>query len=64
MALRLIRRLFSKAGYSIALVARGADSIKQLSEEINASGGDVCTFSHFSQSQLIVYRRQGLWFPC
>jgi len=37
------RRLFSKAGYSVALIARGADSVTQLAEELNATGGDVCT---------------------
>lgn len=33
-------RAFSKAGYSVALIARRADSLKSLAEEINSSGGD------------------------
>lgn len=37
----IFRRTFSKAGYSVALVARGKDVVDQLAEELNASGGDV-----------------------
>jgi NADP-dependent 3-hydroxy acid dehydrogenase YdfG len=43
----LTRRTFSKAGYSVALIARGEDTIKQFADELNASGGDVCTFLSF-----------------
>ncbi len=32
-------RLFAKQGYAIALIARGADSLKALSDEINSAGG-------------------------
>jgi len=38
-------RAFSKAGYAVALIARGADSLKTLAEEINSSGGDVRIFT-------------------
>ncbi|KAF8884666.1 hypothetical protein BD779DRAFT_1442958, partial [Infundibulicybe gibba] len=33
-------RLFSKEGYSVALIARGQDSLKSLAEEITKSGGN------------------------
>jgi len=33
-------RAFSKAGYAVALIARGADSVNKLAEEINNSGGE------------------------
>ncbi|KAI5900071.1 NAD(P)-binding protein [Schizophyllum commune H4-8] len=32
-------RAFAKAGYSVALIARGEDSLKSLAQEIKASGG-------------------------
>lgn len=35
------RRVFSKSGYAVALVARGADSVKKLADELNSSGGEV-----------------------
>jgi NAD(P)-dependent dehydrogenase (short-subunit alcohol dehydrogenase family) len=44
----LFRRTFSKAGYTIALIARGSDAVKQLADELNASGGEVCMSSSFS----------------
>ncbi|KAF9002190.1 NAD(P)-binding protein [Cyathus striatus] len=37
-------RLFAKKGYSVALIARGADHVKNLAEEINASGGEAAPF--------------------
>ncbi|KAG5636169.1 hypothetical protein H0H81_008919 [Sphagnurus paluster] len=37
-------RVFSKAGYSVALVARGADSVNELAKELNASGGEASPF--------------------
>ncbi|KAF9002187.1 short-chain dehydrogenase/reductase SDR [Cyathus striatus] len=37
-------RLFAKKGYSVALIARGADHVKKLAEEINASGGEAAPF--------------------
>ncbi|RDB21611.1 Carbonyl reductase family member 4 [Hypsizygus marmoreus] len=37
-------RLFSKAGYSIALVARGADALNTLAQELNSSGGNAVGF--------------------
>ncbi|KAJ7862070.1 hypothetical protein B0H13DRAFT_1112029 [Mycena leptocephala] len=36
-------RAFSKAGYSVALIARGQSSLSALSEEIKSNGGDVGT---------------------
>ncbi|KII84852.1 hypothetical protein PLICRDRAFT_45669 [Plicaturopsis crispa FD-325 SS-3] len=38
-------RVFSKAGYSVALIARGADSLNSLAAEIKASGGDAAPFA-------------------
>ena len=35
------RRLFAKSGYSVALIARGAEVVDKLTEEINKSGGHV-----------------------
>ncbi|KAF8977286.1 short-chain dehydrogenase/reductase SDR [Cyathus striatus] len=37
-------RLFAKKGYSVALIARGADYVKNLAEEIIASGGEAAPF--------------------
>ncbi|KIK58566.1 hypothetical protein GYMLUDRAFT_74851 [Collybiopsis luxurians FD-317 M1] len=37
-------RAFAKEGYSIALLARGADSLKSLEEELKASGADAASF--------------------
>ena len=37
----LCRRLFAKEGYSVALIARGANEVQSLADEINASGGTV-----------------------
>ena len=37
-------RLFAKNGYSVALIARGADSLTKISDEINASGGQAAPF--------------------
>jgi len=37
-------RVFAKAGYSVALVARGADSVDKLAKEINESGGEAAPF--------------------
>jgi len=34
-------RIFAKAGYSVALLARGADSVNALVKEIGESGGEV-----------------------
>jgi NADP-dependent 3-hydroxy acid dehydrogenase YdfG len=38
-------RLFAKAGYSVALLARGADSVNALAKEITESGAEVLDFS-------------------
>ncbi|KAK0433094.1 NAD(P)-binding protein, partial [Armillaria borealis] len=43
-------RLFAKQGYAIALVARGADSLKALSDEINTAGGAAASFPISSYS--------------
>ncbi|KAK2462170.1 hypothetical protein APHAL10511_005802 [Amanita phalloides] len=37
-------RIFAKAGFSVALVARGADSVETLATEINQSGGEAAPF--------------------
>jgi len=37
-------RLFAKAGYSVALIARNADHLKKTAEEISASGGTAAAF--------------------
>ncbi|KAF8991736.1 hypothetical protein BDQ17DRAFT_1546731 [Cyathus striatus] len=37
-------RLFAKKGFSVALIARGAEHVKKLAEEINASGGEAAPF--------------------
>lgn len=34
-------RIFAKAGYSVALIARGTDSVNALAKEISESGGEV-----------------------
>lgn len=39
-----VARTFSKAGYSIALIARGEDAVKQLADELNKSGGEATGF--------------------
>jgi NADP-dependent 3-hydroxy acid dehydrogenase YdfG len=33
--------LFAKNGYSVALLARGANEVNKIADEINASGGHV-----------------------
>ncbi|SJL14050.1 related to oxidoreductase, short chain dehydrogenase/reductase family [Armillaria ostoyae] len=43
-------RLLAKEGYAVALVARGADSVKALSDEINAAGGTAEPFPISSYS--------------
>ncbi|KAI0086070.1 short-chain dehydrogenase/reductase SDR [Irpex rosettiformis] len=37
-------RLFSKNGYRVAVIARGADRAKKLADEINSSGGEAAGF--------------------
>ncbi|KAG6908532.1 hypothetical protein DXG01_004303 [Tephrocybe rancida] len=37
-------RVFSKAGYSVALVARGAETVNKLAQELNANGGEAAPF--------------------
>ncbi|PFH53616.1 hypothetical protein AMATHDRAFT_73419 [Amanita thiersii Skay4041] len=37
-------RVFAKAGYSVALVARGADAVHTLAKELNDSGGEAVAF--------------------
>ncbi|KAF8057472.1 hypothetical protein FPV67DRAFT_564241 [Lyophyllum atratum] len=37
-------RLFSKAGYSVALVARGTETVNKLAEELNSAGGEAAPF--------------------
>ncbi|KAH9475058.1 putative oxidoreductase YoxD [Psilocybe cubensis] len=43
-------RLFAKNGYSVALIARGADSVNKLAQEINGSGGHAEPFPITSYS--------------
>ncbi|EAU83574.2 short-chain dehydrogenase/reductase SDR [Coprinopsis cinerea okayama7 len=43
-------RLFAQKGYNVALIARGADSVNKLSEEINAAGGKAAPFTVSSYS--------------
>ncbi|KAK0439489.1 uncharacterized protein EV420DRAFT_1583503 [Desarmillaria tabescens] len=43
-------RLFAKEGYAIALIARGADSLKALSDEITSAGGTAAPFTISSYS--------------
>ncbi|TEB19917.1 short-chain dehydrogenase/reductase SDR [Coprinellus micaceus] len=38
-------RLFAKNGYTVALIARGADSLSKISDEINAAGGHAAPFA-------------------
>lgn len=38
-------RIFAKAGYSVALLARGADSVNALAKEISESGAEVLNLS-------------------
>jgi len=38
-------RLFSKAGYSVALVARGVETVNKLAEELNSAGGEAAPFA-------------------
>ena len=49
---RIISRAFSKAGYSIALIARNAESLKSLADEIKSGGGDVSSSSHLLMSYI------------
>ena len=37
----LNRRLFARNGYSVALLARGANYVNKIADEINSSGGHV-----------------------
>ncbi|KZP10322.1 NAD-P-binding protein [Athelia psychrophila] len=37
-------RVFAKAGYNIALIARNADSLKKFAEEIKGTGGEAAAF--------------------
>ncbi|KAH9847778.1 short-chain dehydrogenase/reductase SDR [Lenzites betulinus] len=37
-------RVFSKAGYRVALIARGADRLKKATDEINQAGGEAVAF--------------------
>ncbi|KAF5376457.1 hypothetical protein D9615_008605 [Tricholomella constricta] len=37
-------RLFSQAGYSVALVARGAETVNKLAQELNSNGGEASSF--------------------
>ena len=46
----LNRRLFAKHGYSIALLARGANEVNKIADEINGSGGHVSYASSCSSS--------------
>ncbi|KAI0668188.1 short-chain dehydrogenase/reductase SDR [Trametes maxima] len=38
------RRVFSRAGYRVALIARGADRLKKASDEVNQAGGEAAAF--------------------
>ncbi|KAH8093888.1 hypothetical protein BXZ70DRAFT_948338 [Cristinia sonorae] len=48
-------RLFSKAGYRVALVARNPEHLKKLADEINQSGGEAVAFpiASYSYSDVI-----------
>jgi hypothetical protein len=37
----LSSRLFSKAGYTVALIARGADTVEKLKKELTSTGAEV-----------------------
>ncbi|EIM84866.1 NAD-P-binding protein [Stereum hirsutum FP-91666 SS1] len=37
-------RVFSKAGYRVALIARNADSLNEFASELNSQGGEVAAF--------------------
>ncbi|KAI0643391.1 short-chain dehydrogenase/reductase SDR [Trametes meyenii] len=37
-------RVFSKAGYRVALIARGADRLKKAADEVNQAGGEAAAF--------------------
>lgn len=39
-----IRRIFAKAGYRIALIARDPEQLNKLASEINAAGGEAAAF--------------------
>jgi NAD(P)-dependent dehydrogenase (short-subunit alcohol dehydrogenase family) len=39
----ILRRLFAKQGYRVALIARNAEHLKNTADEINAAGGEVRT---------------------
>ncbi|KJA16785.1 hypothetical protein HYPSUDRAFT_47055 [Hypholoma sublateritium FD-334 SS-4] len=43
-------RLFANSGYSVALIARGADTVDKIAEEINKSGGHAVAFPVASYS--------------
>ncbi|TFK32855.1 hypothetical protein BDQ12DRAFT_728268 [Crucibulum laeve] len=43
-------RFFAKNGYSVALIARGADQVKKLADEINEAGGNAAPFPVASYS--------------
>ncbi|KAK0482023.1 hypothetical protein EDD18DRAFT_771086 [Armillaria luteobubalina] len=45
-----VARLLAKEGYAVALVARNADSVKALTDEINATGGTAAPFPISSYS--------------
>ncbi|KAF8057473.1 hypothetical protein FPV67DRAFT_1429945, partial [Lyophyllum atratum] len=45
-----LARLFSKAGYGVALIARRADTVQELAEELNLAGGDASPFHAESYS--------------
>lgn len=39
-------RVFSKAGYRVALIARNADSLNKFASELNSQGGEASTTTH------------------
>lgn len=41
-------REFAKLGYRVALIARNADHLNKLAEEINGSGGEVSAYCDFT----------------
>ncbi|KAF7986918.1 hypothetical protein HWV62_12705 [Athelia sp. TMB] len=47
-------RIFAKAGYNVALVARNADSLKKFAEEIKGTGGEAAAFpiANYSPSSI------------
>jgi NAD(P)-dependent dehydrogenase (short-subunit alcohol dehydrogenase family) len=54
--------LFAKNGYSVALIARGANEVNKIADEINAAGGHV-SYTSSSPSYFYHYLFQAAPFP-